>query len=478
MMKNALPLNIVYRIYYKLMKTTLEPHALLESSNGQTLLLQCNTQNSTICIPKQICWDDIILPNKWILENLVPLPKIENNVTNLDYITQTNDGTIGLNFQPYRKSKSCSRASGSRVPTSYNEIINKSVSPPRYNLSQLETNLQGINKGKFVDTPYYSVASAASIREMNNSNSLTQSQMEDSQIMVIIRDYEINRNYEINKEKLRKDFMFPEYDDKRTWFFNTFSKIEQNHIRTRWYNHMNELRTDIYFFPWFEHNYAKINISKVNTISRAKNNWMKLQINEVVHEEYPPYESITLSHRGSQIAASPLKKASLSDDNKNMDNIIQQNNFTNTYIKVLGDKLERIENQINPLTIKNQEKEIERPLFIPYETPPNLQFSLKNNNTELLEEISKRLDTLKIKNHASTSNHNKEILTIKNSHKETKNTDTKSYIDELQSQFKNLDLNKMTSGYYNGPGRIPRNNYKGKYATHTSVTRNWYPKPE
>jgi len=60
----------------------------------------------------------------------------------LDYITQAKDGTIGLNFQPYRKSKSYSRASGSRVPTSYNEIIDKPVSPPRYNLSQLETNLQ------------------------------------------------------------------------------------------------------------------------------------------------------------------------------------------------------------------------------------------------------------------------------------------------------------------------------------------------
>jgi hypothetical protein len=67
----------------------------------------------------------------------------------LDYVTQTRDGTIGLNFQPYRKSKSCSRASGSRVPTSHNEIIDKPVSPPRYNLSQLETNLQGINKRKW-----------------------------------------------------------------------------------------------------------------------------------------------------------------------------------------------------------------------------------------------------------------------------------------------------------------------------------------
>jgi hypothetical protein len=40
--------------------------------------------------------------------------------------------------------------------------------------------------------------------------------MRDSQIMMIIRDYETKRNYEINKEKLRKDFMSPEYEYKRT----------------------------------------------------------------------------------------------------------------------------------------------------------------------------------------------------------------------------------------------------------------------
>lgn len=119
---------------------------------------------------------------------------------------------------------------------------------------------------------------------------------------------------------------------------------------------MNEIRTDIYFFHWFEHNYKQINTRETNTISRAKNSWIKSQINEIIHEEYPPNESITLTHRGSQVVASPFKKASLSDDNKNLDNIIQQNNFTNTYIKVLGEKLERIENQINPLTVKNQEK--------------------------------------------------------------------------------------------------------------------------
>jgi hypothetical protein len=153
-----------------------------------------------ICTPKQISWDDIVLPNKWTLENLVPLPKVENNATDLDYVTQRKDGTIGLNFQLCKRSYS-------RAFTSYNEIINKHVSHPRYSLSQLETNLQGINKGKIIDTHFYSVASAASISEMNNSlnnyneindpNSPTQSHMEDPQIMMITREYKIN------KEKLQ-----------------------------------------------------------------------------------------------------------------------------------------------------------------------------------------------------------------------------------------------------------------------------------
>lgn len=186
------------------MKTTLQPQALLESPKWQTLLLQCNTQNSMICTPKQISWDDIVLPKKWTLENLVPLPKVENNVTDLDYVTQRKDGTIWLNFQHCKRSYS-------RASTSYNEIINKPVSHPRYSLSQLETNLQGINKGKIIDTHFYSVASAASISEMNNSlnnyneindpNSPTQSQMEDPQIMMITREYKIN------KEKLQEDFV-------------------------------------------------------------------------------------------------------------------------------------------------------------------------------------------------------------------------------------------------------------------------------
>jgi hypothetical protein len=266
-----------------------------------------------------------------------------------------------------------------------------------------------------------------SLSDSNNENVINNEEnrvMRDFEIMMKIRD-ELNRNYEINKDKLRKDFMSPEYDDKRKWFFNTFSQIEQNNIRTIWYNHMNELRTDIYLFPWFEHNYEKINIRKDNNTDKIENSQtneeyslsksttlthLETQIivsplkvtsfnddnkdmnndykeiiplhNEIIHKEYTHNESLSLIHKESQLVTPPLKlitssfkKASPSNDN----NIILQNDFTNTCIKAFNDKTNKIENQINSLKIKNQEKETERLLL--YETPPNLRFSFKINDT-------------------------------------------------------------------------------------------------
>jgi len=190
--------------------------------------------------------------------------------------------------------------------------------------------------------------------------------------------------------------------------------------------------------------------------------------NEIIHKEYTPNESLSLIHKESQLVTSPLKiitssfKASPSNDN----NIILQNDFTNTCIKAFNDKTNKIENQINSLKIKNQEKETERLLL--YETPPNLRFSFKINVTELLEEISK-IKNQENKNHVSTKNY--KILENSQEKSETE-VDTELVIDKLQS--KDLDLNRIILENRNNSGIIPRNNYKKKYVTHTSIIHNWY----
>ena len=99
MYEGAQPLVIVYRIYYKLMKTTLEPQALIESPKGKTLLLQASTSDSHVKVPTQIKWKDVKLPNKWLLKNVTePIPVQNTLEDNLDYIDQHPDGTVSINF--------------------------------------------------------------------------------------------------------------------------------------------------------------------------------------------------------------------------------------------------------------------------------------------------------------------------------------------------------------------------------------------
>ena len=77
--KGSKLLAIIYRISYK-------------------LLIQCSTPDAKIQIPKIIHWEDITLPNEWLLERETQPAKFASNEINLDYIQQYLDGTIIISF--------------------------------------------------------------------------------------------------------------------------------------------------------------------------------------------------------------------------------------------------------------------------------------------------------------------------------------------------------------------------------------------
>ena len=121
---------------------------------------------------------------------------------------------------------------------------------------------------------------------------------------------------------------------------------------------------------------------QMQTISRITKNWLKVESKEIVHEEFPPYESIIIYHRNKQLLASPMKNVSLSDETKNFEKIIEQNNYSNTYLKIIGTKLDRIKNKIDPIK-PTTKLDIEKPLFTPHEIPPKLHVSFKKDNTNV-----------------------------------------------------------------------------------------------
>ena len=67
MIEGSRPLALVYRIYYKLLKTNLNPQALTKDPKDQTLLLQASSEDINVNIPKMIKWEDIKLPEEWDL---------------------------------------------------------------------------------------------------------------------------------------------------------------------------------------------------------------------------------------------------------------------------------------------------------------------------------------------------------------------------------------------------------------------------
>ena len=104
------PLAIIYRIYYKLMKTTLDPQSMVEPSpKGHTLLLQASTPNSRLRVHRQIQWKDINLPKRWQLNAIAPPPNIENR--ELDFIAQKTDDTVIISFNNDRQTDNLIRLS-------------------------------------------------------------------------------------------------------------------------------------------------------------------------------------------------------------------------------------------------------------------------------------------------------------------------------------------------------------------------------
>ena len=54
MIEGSRHLALVYRIYYKLFKTNLNPQALIKNPKDQTLLLQASREDINVNVPKLI----------------------------------------------------------------------------------------------------------------------------------------------------------------------------------------------------------------------------------------------------------------------------------------------------------------------------------------------------------------------------------------------------------------------------------------
>ena len=89
MEEGSIPFALIYRIYYRLLGTQLNPGAINHrESSDKTMLIQCSTTDAKVQVPKMIQWQDVKLPTEPIFDEL-----------DLTHIQQYLDGTVKISLQ-------------------------------------------------------------------------------------------------------------------------------------------------------------------------------------------------------------------------------------------------------------------------------------------------------------------------------------------------------------------------------------------
>ena len=108
---------------------------------------------------------------------------------------------------------------------------------------------------------------------------------------------------------------------------------------------MNQLKKHILFFDFLENHYvSKDEVSKQHLNVIKKSNFVKVD-KTIVRSSHPPLETvlITCQDQKTEVKVSPFK---IADDQTQITSIIEQKNFTNESLHVIGQKLYRIEEKV------------------------------------------------------------------------------------------------------------------------------------
>ena len=176
----------------------------------------------------------------------------------------------------------------------------------------------------------------------------------------------------------------------------------------------------------------------------------------IVWSTYPPFEIALIDCKGTEVKASPVK---IADVDTPVLKIIEQNNFTNNSLHIIGQQLDRIEEKIveKPTSSKPEKPLIDLPNIYIY-----IYISLKTSQAKTIEKVEQMLSDLKIKTEQNTSIST--TCAISRKEKEIVFDDS-------------IDSDSSTSASNKTVLELPKvKRFVGK-PNPMSFTKNWYSKP-
>jgi hypothetical protein len=415
MEEGSRPLAIIYRIYYRLMKTSLNPQAIFKDPKGSTLLIESSTLNAAISTPKMIQWDSLNLPNEWILENVSKPNAMASRSSDIGVIEQYLNGDVKINFADLNVSGRIQRP----LPLDnrrYSFAGSSTTEGIRNRDKEIDALLAEATKmkGKTVkgvgdDTAnsqisqaFYSTKSHPPNGDDDDSGSLSPSASDVNGPLPPPPPPIPNELYVLNAETpiwsftfdqidwtaLHKDFSSKENRIFRHAYRAKFSEKERDQIKVQWTEKMISSRKHILFFDFLQ-KYFPLDDNTLNVVKKK----FTREDKTVVNASHPPLEKILIDVKGVSVKASPFKlpKEDYPDHSKAT---IEQNNFVNQSLHTIGQQLDRIEERFSSASPR------EDPLI---SLPDNRKsLGLKPKSAKTMEKIEEMLSDLKISQASSS----------------------------------------------------------------------------
>jgi len=274
----------------------------------------------------------------------------------------------------------------------------------------------------------------------------------------------------INFDYLQKIEIYKEYNnEKRAWHEKNFSYYLRYLHYGLWEDYVFSKQIHSPFFQWFELVYAPTHDIEFpfKTISSSPifpifaKTYNDVTSNHKIISNYPPKKAVIIEENyiGTPLIHAPKENTT---HERNFQNIIYQNNYTNEILFTIGEQLDRIENKISEEEIGKEANIPPNNIFFPH--PIDGDFNL--GNKDVVDELERRLKTLNITNNINTLRQKSDISDYENSSTEDEN------IEHLTHQFtnnKDTSVNMLTERFSN-LNKIHQNNPK-------PTIRNYWSRP-
>ena len=112
----------------------------------------------------------------------------------------------------------------------------------------------------------------------------------------------ISKPFELNKERLRKDFNSPKYENRRKEFFATFSEFLRSYKRDKYYEFMNDIQTEVNFFAWFDHYFKPKLLAGRNTNTNNPTIQKEVIKNSLPSSKLPSTDNASLTRQDTKIS--------------------------------------------------------------------------------------------------------------------------------------------------------------------------------